>query len=177
MKQVGILSADGHILCSEPEAPEAVDDVVSSHALAAVPGATLDVLRLADGQTVLRVRRTSGAYDSYAIVPSSLLLPEVGMDGSPVRAYAAIYDADGLLIGESGTRPALAQPFGAKLKSARYGLRVELDAPHEMLPSAKQGLSWLRLLVSGIVIAALGCVVAILMRRKPHDPVAELAPR
>jgi sensor c-di-GMP phosphodiesterase-like protein len=152
-----------------------VEDVVSSHALASTSGASLDILRLADGQSVVRVRRTGGAYESYAIVPSSLLLPEVGMDGSPSRAYAAIFDPGGLLVAESGVRPAAANSFGAAAQSGRYGLRVEVVAPYEMLPSATQGLRWLRLLVSGIVIAALGSVIAILMRRKPQDPVAELA--
>jgi hypothetical protein len=83
VKQVGVLTADGRILCSEPEAPEPVDDVVSSHVLVAIPGATLHVLRLADGQSVLRVRRKSGSYESYAIVPSSLLLPEGEWMGVP----------------------------------------------------------------------------------------------
>jgi sensor c-di-GMP phosphodiesterase-like protein len=173
VKQVGLMAADGRVLCSEPELPIAITEVLSSQAVA--EGIRLDVLRLADGQSMLRLRRTGAGSEPFAIIPSSLLLPQVSIDGSPMRGYAAILTKDGVVIGASGERPNPdAAIFGMKATSSLYGFKVEVAAPHEMLPAVHNSIRWLALAVSIIVIAALTSVVVTLMRRRPHDPVAEL---
>jgi sensor c-di-GMP phosphodiesterase-like protein len=173
VKQVGLLSADGRLLCSEPELPVAIKQVLPAQTIS--EGARLDVLRLADGQSMVRVRRTGAAIEPFAIVPSALLLPQISIDGSPVRGYAALLTEGGAVISETGERPRPESAvFGARSQSKAFGFSVEVAAPHEMLPALHNNIRWLVLLVSIIAIAGLTSVLTILTRRRPHDPVAEL---
>jgi CSS motif domain associated with EAL len=102
IKQVGLLAADGHAICSEPELPFAVKEVVSSQPVLERSDTRLGLVRLSDGQGMLRVRRLGGAAELFVLIPSSLLLPQVSLDGSAVRAYAAILGQDGTPIAASG---------------------------------------------------------------------------
>jgi sensor c-di-GMP phosphodiesterase-like protein len=125
---------------------------------------------------MVRVRHTAGPYETFALMPSSLLLPQVSTDGSPVRAYAAIVARDGGLIVESGERPATASlMFGSKVHSARYGFTVEVAAPDELLPGPQGSIEWLGLVISVAVLAGLGTILMVLTRKRSNDPVAEIA--
>jgi sensor c-di-GMP phosphodiesterase-like protein len=176
VKQVGLLAADGHTICSEPESPVAVKEVTTSQPILERSDTRLEVVRLTDGQGMLRVRRLGPAAEPFVLVPSSLLLPQVSLDGSPVRAYASILAQDGTPIAVSGERsPADGIAFGAKRQSVRYGVTVEVAAPDELVPAAHNSVRWLGLLVSALAAVAIAVVLAVLMRRRSGDPVAELA--
>jgi sensor c-di-GMP phosphodiesterase-like protein len=176
VKQVGLLAADGGVICSEPESPVGIKEVVSSQPILERSDTRLEAVRLTDGQGMLRVRRLGAPVEPFVLVPSSLLLPQVSLDGSPVRAYAAILAQDGTSMAATGERPAGGTiVFAAKRQSARYGITVEVAAPDELVPAAHNSVRWLGLLVSALVALALAGVLAVLMRRRSTDPVAELA--
>ncbi len=75
---------------------------------AGADGYTLDIIQLADGQQMVRLRRKVGAGPNgiAALVPAVLFLPQVSTEGGPFSAYAHISTRDGPLIGEIGERPA-----------------------------------------------------------------------
>lgn len=175
VKQVGFLMQDGRVVCSEPELPVAIKDVVSSSPLPNT-GITVDQIRLADGQDMVRVRRTGAPAEPFALVPSALLLPQVGFDGSPLRAYAALLGQNGVPIGESGKRlPENDMQFRFVARSPHYGFAVEVAAPREMLPATRQSLRWIEFLVVGIVLVAVGSMFGMLIRRPPADPLTDIA--
>jgi sensor c-di-GMP phosphodiesterase-like protein len=162
------------LLCSEPELPVPLKEVLSS-ATTWEPGFHLDLLRPSDGQSMVRVRRAAGSYDVFATVPSPLLLPQVGVDGAPVKGYAALFASNGTLLAASGDRPSTgAKEFASKVRLDRFGIEIEVAASRELLPAAQHGLRWLGLLMSAVVLAAVGGMLAVLMRRKPDGPVADL---
>jgi sensor c-di-GMP phosphodiesterase-like protein len=172
VKQVGVLAPDGHLLCSEPELPVTIKDVLSSQAIG--ENVRLDMLRLADGQSVARVRRTGGVSEPFAIVPPSLFLPQVGIDGSSVRAYAALMAKDGTVIAATGDRADHSPVLSSKHASSTYGFTVEVATPSGVLPALHNNVRWLGVLFALIAAAAIASVLTILMRRRPQDPIAEL---
>jgi sensor c-di-GMP phosphodiesterase-like protein len=176
VKQAGVLAADGRLLCSEPELPFGVKEVTSSQSLLERSDTRLEVINLSDGQRMLRIRRIGAAGEPFILIPTSLLLPQVSIDATSAPAYAAILAQDGTLIVASGERPPHgAAIFGQRRQSSRYGIAVELAAPHELVPAAHNSVRWLGLLISVIAALALAGVLMISMRRRSHDPVAELA--
>jgi sensor c-di-GMP phosphodiesterase-like protein len=176
VKQVGFLTRDGRVACAEPELPIALKDARPALAAPQMQGIWLDQVTLADGQSMLRVRRTGGAIEPFALLPSTLLLPQVGVDGSALRAYAAVLGQHDAVIAHAGERPPAAEAqIRSIARSRRNGFSVEVIAPRSMLPAANDRLRWLELMVAGLATVAIGSMFAVVVRQRPTDPVAILA--
>ncbi|HWE79670.1 MAG TPA: EAL domain-containing protein [Pseudolabrys sp.] len=178
VKEIEILSADGRILCDDSgHAPPYV--LLSTQAVASRPGVWLDFLRVDERETMVRLRRpaASGSNQLAALVPVLLLLPQAGMNGGPLRAYAGLVTADGISIGGSGARPGAGDGvvLSAQAESKAFGYKTEVAAVRGALPAEHGGIRWLGLLVSGLIIAIVAVVIVLLPRRNANDPVAQLS--
>ena len=178
VKQVAILAADGHVLCTDADGSVEFGAAATVHAVPGHPALTLEVLHPAAGEGMLRVRRKlpDGAETIAALLPVSLMLPQVGVDGSPLRGHAAIFTPDGAPVGAVGLpagRPD--ESIGAKLRSVKFGMQIAIAAPRAMLPALHSNLRWLGTLVSAVVALIFVGSLLIVRRGRPGDPVAALA--
>ncbi len=178
VKQIEILSADGHSLCDGNGRALTLVTLLSTQAVPSRPGVWLDFLRVDETETMVRLRRpaASGPNQLGALVPLLLLLPQASMHGGPLRAYAGIVTADGISIGGSGARPDASDGaiLTAQAKSDTFGYESEIAAARGSLPAEHGGIRWLGVLVSGLIIAIVAVLVVLLPRRNGNDPVAQL---
>src|SRR5438874_307670 len=81
----------------------------------------LDIIVLASGERMVRLRRQvgAGANGVAALVPTALFLPQVSTQGGPFSAYARILTGQGTVIGEVGgpLRAEASSNFVANIKS------------------------------------------------------------
>ena len=99
--------------------------MISSELLVGATGYWFDIIALASGERMVRLRRQVGAGPNSvaALVPTTLFLPQVSTQGGPFSGYARIITRQGTVIGEVGGRPqAEAGPnFMADTKSDKFG--------------------------------------------------------
>jgi sensor c-di-GMP phosphodiesterase-like protein len=176
VKQAAVLAADGRVLCSDIDLSAELGPVGSAHAIPGHPTLRLELLQIA-GENMVRLRLTqaSGAHDLAALIPLSLLLPQVSIDGSPLRGHAGLFTPDGTRIGASGPEAPADDSISARIHSAKFGMQIVVAAPRALLPAVHSNLRWLGTLVSVLVAAAFVAILAALRRTRPGDPVGELA--
>ena len=176
VKEVAVVDPDGQTQCTHLDLPLGQRNVTASVPLVGADGYTLDVMRIENGQQMLRLRRQVGAgpNEIAALMPALLFLPQVSMEGSPFSAYVRIATRDGTVIGVAGQRPQDDDArIAVKVPSEKFGFEVEIVAPRGMLPAVNAGLKWLGLISAGIIAIVLALMV-LTLRRTPGNPVADM---
>ena len=176
VKEIELLGPDGHRLCSHLGLPVPNRTIVSSEPLAGVDGYSLDVIRLAEGHTMVRLRRKVGANEIAACVPAPFFLPQVSTHGGPFSGYAHIVTATGTLIGQIGgkkSKPPQAL-FMAKATSERFGFAAEIATPRGQVAAGQADLKWLGIYASGAIVLIVGAIILLMPRRGGNDPIAEI---
>jgi len=176
VKEIEILGPDGQRLCSHIGMPLQKRTLVSSEPLAGVDGYTLDMIQLADGRKMVRLRRKIGVNEIGACLPASFFLPQVSTHGGPFSGYAHIVTARGTLIGQIGGKrdePAAAL-FMAKATSERFGFFAEIATPRGQVAAGQADLKWLGIYASGCIVLIVGAIIFLLPRRSGDNPVAEI---
>jgi sensor c-di-GMP phosphodiesterase-like protein len=176
VKEVAIVDPDGQTQCTHLGLPLGQRNLTASVPMVGAEGYTLDVMQIANGQPMVRLRRKVGAgpNEIAALVPALLFLPQVSMEGNPFSAYAHIATRDGTIIGFTGERPKDSDTrIAVKVPSEKFGFEAEIVAPRGMLPAEHAGLKWLGLISAGGIAIILACVV-ITIRRTPGNPVADI---
>jgi len=204
VKEISILDAGGRILCSHNQQSaaserEAMRRILATEALHGEPGYALDVVNLAGGRRMVRLRRPAGAgpYEIAALVPANLFLPHVAVHAfeQPLRddpgsgldngratgraatgLYAAIETRGHVVLAEFGRRPAGASgdSLAVEHRSRKYDFKVTVVVPSKLISAGGTELKWLGLFVTGIVLALLGVFAVLIARRDPHNPVLEI---
>ncbi len=140
-------------------------------------GYTLDIIRLGDGERMVRLRRQvgDGPYGLAALVPTVLFLPQVSTQGEPFNAHASIVTREGASIGVTGYRAAdAAGRFLAKDRSNKYGFNLEISMARSRILAAHADLKRLGLIVTSGIVLALVAFALLLPRRTPDNPIAEM---
>lgn len=178
IKAIEIVGPGAQTLCSHLDLPLGERSLLSSEDLPGSDGYFFDMIRLAGGEHMVRLRRRA-AYGHNAIaalVPTILFLPQVSTRGRPFSAYARIVTRGGHTIGEVG-RPATAGDadlLSAGAISDKFGFRTQVVAPRGPIPADKADLKWLGLIVSGGILAVFGVVLAVVNRRSTGNPVTDI---
>ena len=175
VKEIEILGPDGQRLCSHVGLATPMRSVVSSEPLTGVDGYSLDVIRLAQGRTMVRLRRKVGVNEVAACMPALYFLPQVSTHGGPFSGYAHIVTGGGTLIGQSGTKDVTPNRFfSAKASSKQFGFVAEVATPRDHLANGQSDLKWLGIYTTGSIILIVGAIVWLLPRRNTDNPVAEM---
>jgi sensor c-di-GMP phosphodiesterase-like protein len=176
VKAISVLGPEGQVLCSDPNVPSGEGSLVATQTLPA-SGMSLDVIRQAGAHTMVRLRRKAGAgpNELSVLVPVTLLLPQVSVQGTSLSAYATIGTRDGTRIGAAGQRPDPADAlFKAQGNSDKFGFSATIVVPRAMLPAEHGDLRWMGMAAFAVIVLIAGGFAWFMPRRAPHDPVAEL---
>jgi sensor c-di-GMP phosphodiesterase-like protein len=196
IKEVAIVGRGGETLCTHFNVPLAADGAATAANAATSPdldpglrrtlssgpieagnGYTLDVVRLANGQNMVRLRRISGGGPAQiaALIPAALFLPQAAAKNDRLYSHVRIEASDGALIGELGERPnGGADMFAATSRSPRYGLTAKVATQRGGTLAGNVYLKWLGVIVTGIVVLILAAFATMMPKHKPNNPVAEL---
>jgi sensor c-di-GMP phosphodiesterase-like protein len=176
VKEIEILGPDGQRMCSHLGMPTPKRALLSSEPLAGVEGYALDVIQLADGNKMVRLRRKIGVNEIAACLPALFFLPQVSTHGGPFNGYAHIVTGAGTLIGQmGGKRDEPPQGlFKAKANSVRFGFNAEIAVPRGQMASGQADLKWLGIFASGVIVLIVGAITLLLPRRNGDNPVAEI---
>lgn len=201
IKEVAILDVNGRVLCSsQPKVAaterETMRRILSTEALEGEPGYSLDVVHLAGGQTMVRLRRPlgSGANAVAALVPAGMFLPHVAVHAfeqhlrdefnggssagsAPSGLYAAVETRGHAVLAEFGKRPASMESgdgYAAEHRSRKYGFRLLIMVPSKLVAAGGAELKWVGLFVTGLALAALGLFAGLVARRDPNNPILEM---
>ncbi len=193
IKEVAIVAPDGQTLCTHFNNPlvavvgassaaaVTLDPgprrVLSSELLDADSGYSLDVVRLADDRSMVRLRHPAGEgpNDIAALMSASLFLPQAGVKSDRLYSYMRIETRGGDTIGEAGERPAdVSNMFAATLRSGKYGFGVEILTPHGRTVVGNLDVKWLGLFVTAIIVVILVTFGMMVPKHLPNNPVAEL---
>jgi sensor c-di-GMP phosphodiesterase-like protein len=177
IKEVALVGPGGQTLCTHLGLPLGQRNVMASVPLVGADGYTIDIIKLENGQQMVRLRRMVGGGPNAvaALVPAAQFLPQVSMEGSPFSAYAHIATRDGTLIGVTGERPKDADArFDVKVQSEKFGFEAEIVAPRAMVPAEHSGLRWLGMLVAGAIVLAMAAFSKLARRHAADNPVADI---
>jgi sensor c-di-GMP phosphodiesterase-like protein len=177
VKEIAILGPDGQTLCTDLDLPPGQRKLVSSEALSDASDMSLDIIQLANAQTMVRLRRKAGAglNEVAVLIPAVLLLPQAKIAGSSVSGYAQLAARDGTMIGATGPRPKGTDArFTVKVKSAKFGFNVEVVAPRGLLPAEHTNLRWLGMGAAGAIVLIAAGFATLMPRRRTSNPVAEI---
>jgi sensor c-di-GMP phosphodiesterase-like protein len=178
IKEIELVGPDGQTLCSHFGSPLGERHILSSESLSGVGGYFIEIVRLGDGQHMVRLRRKVGAAPNTiaALVPIILFLPQVSTQGGPFQAYARITTRAGTTIGQVGHPPKEKSPdmFVATAASGKFGFRAVVIAPRGPIPADKADMKWLGLIASGAIIVIFAVVFLLMNRRTPGNPVADI---
>lgn len=179
IKEIAIVGPDGQTLCTQFGLPLDERKLVSSEPLVGADGYFLDLVRLAGGRPMVRLRRHAGAgpNEIAALVPTILFLPQVSTQGGPFSAYAHIATHAGTLIGETGRRSkqqAASRAFTANANSSRFGFQAEIVTPRAQVAAGQADLKWLGIFTSGAVVLIVAAITLLIPRRTAGNPVVEI---
>ncbi len=77
VKDIEVIGFDGQTLCTQLGMPLGQRSLSASERLAGADGYSIDILRLADGGQMVRLRRKVGPTSIAALMPNALFLPQV----------------------------------------------------------------------------------------------------
>ncbi len=176
IKEIAIVESGGKILCTDLNQSSGGREILSSAVWARAAGYSLDTVRLADGQHMVRLRRATGANEIAALVPAALFLPQISTQGEAFSAYARIETPAGALIGETGGRPIGrdGDVFVATLRSNKLGSQVVVMTPLSHTLADYADMKWLGLFVTGLVALMLAGISMLIPKYPSNNPVAEL---
>jgi sensor c-di-GMP phosphodiesterase-like protein len=177
IKEISVVGPGGNTLCTDLGLPLGERKLVSTEPLVGANWYSIDIIQLENGQPMVRLHRKVGAGPNgiAALVPAILFLPQVSTQGGPFSAYAHIATANGVMIGNVGTRPIAGDAvFIAKIKSDKFGFDAEISMPRGNVIAGHADLQWLNLFATGAIIFILGVFSMLMARRAPSNPVAEI---
>ncbi|MGH6725605.1 MAG: EAL domain-containing protein [Pseudolabrys sp.] len=177
IKEIAVLGPSGMTMCTDLGLPLDERKLISSEPLVGAKWYTIDIIQLDHGQSMVRLRRNVDGGDNAiaALVPAILFLPQVSTQGGPFSAYAHIATANGVVIGNIGTRPVPGDAaFLARTKSEKFGFEAEISMPRGHVIAGHADLQWLSMFATGAIIMILGIFSVVVARRTPGDPVAEI---
>jgi sensor c-di-GMP phosphodiesterase-like protein len=176
VKEFAILGPDGQTLCTHLGLPLEQRAIRSSEPLAGPQGYILDVVALANGRPMVRLRRQSGPHGIAALVPASLFLPQLEMQAEQLGAHARIVTPAGSTIVEAAARAPQATNdiFAAKASSTAYGFRAEISTPRAQMAASQSDIKWIGIIASGAIVVIVALCALLMPRRSSVNPVAEL---
>jgi len=178
VKEIALVGPDGQLLCDDFAVPLGHRKLISSEPLVGAKGYVLDIIKLAKGGPMVRLRRQAdnGLYELAALVPPMLFLPQVSTSGGPFSAYAHIATRAGTLIGEVGHAPkqAVGHVFAAKAQSERFGFQTEIMTLRAESAPGQADLRWLGIYTSGGAVLIVALIVMLIPARSPGNPVLEI---
>jgi sensor c-di-GMP phosphodiesterase-like protein len=178
VKEISVVGPDAETLCTHLGLPLGERIMISSELLVGAPGYSLDIIKLANGMRMVRLRRQVGTGPNgvAALVPTTLFLPQVSTQGNPFNAYARIMTRQGSVIGEVGKRPGeeAGPNFVAETKSDKFGFDVEIMTPRARIAAQHAGLKWFGIFGAGFIVTTVAIIVVLVPRRSPQNPVAEI---
>jgi sensor c-di-GMP phosphodiesterase-like protein len=178
VKEIALVGPTGQPLCTEFDLPLGHRKVISSEPLVGAKGYFLDLVKFANGRSMVQFRRKAGAgpNDLAALVPKILFLPQVSTQGGPFSAYAHFATGSGTQIGEVGKllEHVTGHVFAAKAQSDRFGFHAEIMTPRGQVAADQVELKWLGIIASGAVVLILAAINLLVPRRDPDNPVAEI---
>jgi sensor c-di-GMP phosphodiesterase-like protein len=176
IKEIAVLDAGGKPLCTDPDLPQGERKILSSEPLSGTVGYTIDIVTLGNGERAVRLRRhvATGPNSIAALIPAALFLPMVSTNGGPFSAYASMATPGGVTIGGSGD-PGMRNPFISRLASEKYGFKVAIAMPREMVLGGRADLQRLGVFATSAIAMLLITFALILPRRRStSNPVAEI---
>lgn len=179
IKEIAIVGPDGQTLCTQFGLAPGERKLVSSEPLVGADGYFLDIVRLAGGRSMVRLRRQTGGgpNEITALVPTILFLPQVSTQGDPFSAYAHIATRAGTLIGAIGER-SKQQPasgvYTAHANSGRFGFHAEIATPRAQVAAGQADLKWLGIFASAAAVLIVAAVTLLIPRRTAGNPVVEI---
>ncbi|MBX9847050.1 MAG: EAL domain-containing protein [Xanthobacteraceae bacterium] len=175
VKEFALIGANSQIVCTDTGA-QARPQVIVTMATAD-RDFMLDLVRVSDERFV-RVRKM-GHLDKPAIaalVPASLLLPQVSIHGGPLNGSVRLIFANGAQIGEVGpSQGGASEQHYARQRSQAYGISAAVTLPHNGLIASHDSLNRVGVVVTGMIaIVILLFTFVILVRKRPRKPIANL---
>ncbi len=178
IKEVAIVGPDGETLCTDLGLPLGERTMLSSELLVGATGYWFDIIALASGERMVRLRRQVGAGPNgvAALVPTTLFLPQVSTRGGPFSGYARIVTRQGTVIGEVGGRPQadVGPNFMADTKSDKFGFDVEILASRARIAAEHADLKWFGFFGAGVIMMTITGFVVLIPQRSPRNPVADI---
>jgi sensor c-di-GMP phosphodiesterase-like protein len=177
IKELALVAANGQTLCTDEGNPPGTRDVMAS---AATPGnaVMLDMIWLGDLQErMLRVRRlASGKPHLAALLPASLMLPQISRHGGNSAGYARLTLADGTLVGVVGAEPGGEQErfVMSYQRSGRYGLVVNVTMAREGVIATYDDLRRIGMVVSGLLAMMILAIALVIPWRQRNNPMSEI---
>jgi len=178
VKEIAVVGPDAETLCTHLGLPLGERAMLSSELLVGAPRYWLDIIKLAAGERMVRLRRQVGAgpHAIAALVPTTLFLPQVSTRGGPFSGYARIKTGQGTIIGEVGGRlpEDIAPNFVAETKSDIFGFDVEVVSSRARIAAEHADLKWFSYFAAGLIMMATAGFVVFLPPRSPRNPIAEI---
>ena len=178
VKEIAVVTGDAETLCTDLGLPLGERTMLSSELLVGAAGYSLDIIKLATGERMVRLRRQvgDGPNGIAALVPTTLFLPQVSTQGNPFSGYARIMTRQGSVIGQVGEPPRgdLGPNFLAQTKSDKFGFDVEILTPRARIVARNADLKWFGWLGACIILLSIIGYVVLAPRRSPRNPVIEI---
>jgi sensor c-di-GMP phosphodiesterase-like protein len=178
VKEIAVVGPDAETLCTHLGLPLGERTMLSSELLVGAAGYWFDIIKLATGERMVRLRRQVGASPNAvaALVPTTLFLPQVSTRGGPFNGYARIMTRQGTIIGEIGGRPRedVGPNFVADIKSDVFGFDVEILSSRTRFAAEHADLKWFGFFAAGVIMIFVTGLVVLITQRTPRNPVAEI---
>ena len=178
VKEIAIIGPDAETLCTDSGLPSGQRTMLSSDLLVGASGYWFDIIVLPGGERAIRLRRQVGPGPNgvAALVPATLFLPQVSTRGGPFSGYARITTRQGAVIGELGdrSRREAGPNFVANVKSDKFGFDVEILTSRARIAAEHADLKWIGFFAAGIILIVVAGFGALVPRRAPRNPLAEL---
>jgi sensor c-di-GMP phosphodiesterase-like protein len=175
VKEFALIGANSQIVCTDTGGQSRPQVIVTM--ATADRDFMLDLVRVVD-ERFLRVRKM-GHLDKPAIaalVPASLLLPQVSINGGPFNGSVRLIFANGAQIAETG--PPLggaSEQHYARQRSQAYGVSAAVTLPYSSLIATHDSLNRVGVVVTGsVAIVILLFTFILLVRKRPRKPIADL---
>jgi sensor c-di-GMP phosphodiesterase-like protein len=180
IKELSIVSADGRTLCTDVGNQPEQRKVLASEPVAPGSQVLLEIVRTgARPEQWIRIRRpgTGGANGIAALLPATLFVPQVSARGNAPSFHAQMMTSSGALIAEVG-RSSQADVHDdvtvVKLSSDQYALKsVIASAPAALTPN-QSDLRAIGTVASGFLAIFILVLAALLPRRQPDYPIADI---
>jgi sensor c-di-GMP phosphodiesterase-like protein len=179
VKEIAAVGADGRIRCASRSAPIGPRMRLSSGGeqgdVAGAAAPPIDIVRIGQSETMLRVTRRGGDGALTALIPAALLSPYVSPNGNAAGGFARMTASDGTVIVQSGTEPAGAAGAGrfhTTRRSDRLGLTATASLPRsEVQVEAEHGRT-LAVVIGAIAMVLVFAFISQMPRRR-SDPISD----